>query len=83
MKITFKAYASLARHLPPEAELNAVEIEVAEDATVFDVIDRFRVPRPNAHLVLINGVYIEPDDRASRTFVPGDVLAVWPPVAGG
>jgi molybdopterin converting factor small subunit len=35
------------------------------------------------HLVLINGKYIEPDKRWSQTLVEGDVLAIWPPIAGG
>jgi len=35
------------------------------------------------HLVLINGSYVAPEDRATRTLVDGDVLAIWPPIAGG
>ena len=26
---------------------------------------------------------IPPEQRATRTFVEGDVLAIWPPIAGG
>ena len=35
------------------------------------------------HLVLVNGVYIYPEKRATHTLVEGDVLAIWPPIAGG
>jgi molybdopterin converting factor small subunit len=35
------------------------------------------------HLVLINGHYVAPADRATRALVEGDVLAIWPPIAGG
>jgi molybdopterin converting factor small subunit len=35
------------------------------------------------HLVLVNGHYINPEDRATRTLAEGDVLAIWPPIAGG
>jgi sulfur carrier protein ThiS len=35
------------------------------------------------HLVLINGVYVPPDERATRRLAEGDVLAIWPPIAGG
>lgn len=83
MKITVKLYASLARHLPPDAVHNAVEIDIADQASVYEVIDRFQVPRAAAHLVLVNGRYIEPEHRDEALFEPGDVLAVWPPVAGG
>lgn len=83
VKITFKLFASLARYLPPEAERNIVEIDVGVDETVHDIIDRFRVPRESAHLILVNGRYVEPDQRDRPVLHDGDVLAIWPPVAGG
>lgn len=83
MTITFKLFASLAQHLPPEAVRNIVELDVAPDVTVHQLIDRFEVPRAAAHLVLINGHYVEPEDRDRPILEPGDALAIWPPVAGG
>jgi sulfur carrier protein ThiS len=35
------------------------------------------------HLVLINGVFVPPPERTSRALKEGDVLAIWPPIAGG
>jgi molybdopterin converting factor small subunit len=35
------------------------------------------------HLVLVNGVYIAPDQRDTRVLQEGETLAIWPPVAGG
>ena len=84
MKITFKLYASLTEHLPPEARRsNRVEIEVAPEASISQIIEPYGLPPRLVHLVLVNGVYIEPEDRATRTLVDGDVLAIWPPIAGG
>ena len=83
MKLTFKLYAGLARYLPAEAVENAVSIEVADSATPFDIMDQFQVPYAEAHLVLRNGLYIEPEDRDKPVLSDGDVLALWPPVAGG
>jgi len=83
VKITFKMYASLVQYLPPEAERNIVEIDVDAQCSVHDVIDRFRVPRESAHLILINGVYVVPEDRDKPLLKEHDVLALWPPVAGG
>jgi len=31
----------------------------------------------------VNGRYIEPEKRLTTTLVEGDVLAIWPPIAGG
>ena len=84
MKITFKLFASLTDYLPVEAKYtNVIELEVAPDATISQIIEPFGLPPKLVHLVLINGKYIEPDKRLSQTLVEGDVLAIWPPIAGG
>jgi len=84
MKITFKLYATLQHLLPAAAVNNAIEIDVTDDVTLYQVIDKFGVNRKDAHLVLVNGVYIDPENRDQPGFVAeNDVVAVWPPVAGG
>jgi sulfur carrier protein ThiS len=84
MRITFKLYASLTQHLPPEARQgNQVTLDIAPDATIADIIAPFNLPMKLVHLVLINGVYVAPAERGARTLQEGDVLAIWPPIAGG
>lgn len=84
MRITFKLYASLTEYLPAEARYgNLVTLDVSPEATVADIIAPYNLPQKLVHLVLINGVYVPPEERLSRTLVEGDVLAIWPPIAGG
>lgn len=83
MKITFKLFATLTDYLPPERHYNALELDVAPHTTIGDLVERFRLPPKQVHLVLVNGVFIEPQLRTSRILSDGDVLAIWPPVAGG
>ncbi|MDP1999386.1 MAG: MoaD/ThiS family protein [Rhodoferax sp.] len=84
MKITFKLFASLTDYLPVEARYtNVIELDIAPDATISQIIEPFGMPPKLVHLVLINGKYIEPAMRLSQTLVEGDVLAIWPPIAGG
>jgi len=83
MQVTLKLFASLAPYMPEGAVDNAVSLELDEGATINQVFDRFQVPHKMAHLVLINGIYIAPADRATKTLTAGDSLAAWPPVAGG
>ena len=84
MKITFKLYATLQHLLPAEAVNNAIEIDVDEDISLHQVIDLFSVKRTDAHLVLVNGRYYDHQSRNdSGVLTEGDVVAVWPPVAGG
>jgi sulfur carrier protein ThiS len=84
MQITFKLYASLGEYLPADRRRgNEMALDVAEGSTVLGVIEPFNLPMKLVHLVLINGHYIPPEQRATRALVEGDVLAIWPPIAGG
>lgn len=88
MRITFKLFATLSGLLPRELDGhsrvgNELPMEVAEGTTVQAVIDRFSLPRQLVHLVLVNGNYVPPGERAGRALREGDALAVWPPIAGG
>lgn len=84
MHITLKLFASLTDYLPPTSKYtNIVELEVADGATITEVIAPYALPPAMVHLVLVNGRYIAPPDRATLALQPDDVLAIWPPIAGG
>jgi sulfur carrier protein ThiS len=50
---------------------------------VAQVIERFNLPKKLVHLVLINGHFVPPYAREGHVLTEGDVLAIWPPIAGG
>jgi sulfur carrier protein ThiS len=82
--VTLKLYATLTRFLPPEARRdNRIALTVDADATIETLLGLVNVPAAMAHLVLVNGFFVPPAERGARHFVAGDVIAVWPPVAGG
>ena len=84
MQITFKLFASLTDYLPADRRTaNQMQLDIAPQATIADIIVPFSLPMKMVHLVLINGVYVAPEERATRTLAEGDVLAIWPPIAGG
>ena len=83
MQIKLKLFATLTDYLPAGAVKNEIARAVDEGTTIGQLIDRFNLPRSLVHLVLVNGVYIYPDERLAKTFINGDVLAIWPPIAGG
>ncbi|TNF63040.1 MAG: MoaD/ThiS family protein [Burkholderiales bacterium] len=84
MKITFKLFATLTDYLPADARRsNQVELEVSPEASISQIIAPFGLPPKLVHLVLVNGKYIQPEQRMSTTLSEGDVLAIWPPIAGG
>ena len=43
----------------------------------------YNLPPALTRLVLVNGLFVPPQERASRALRDGDVLAIWPPIAGG
>lgn len=84
MNITLKLFASLTDYLPPESKYtNIVALDIAPETTIGQLVDQYRLPAKQVHLVLVNGTYIAPEQRASQTLAEGDVLAIWPPIAGG
>ena len=83
MRVTVKLYATLGDYLPPGSKHNRVELAAADHATVSEVLAPFALPPRLTHLVLVNGVFIPPEERAACRLNDGDVLAVWPPIAGG
>jgi len=84
VKITLKLYASLTQHLPLDSRtVNFVELDVAEGSTISGVVEPFNLPPRSVHLVLVNGAFVPPEQRATKALAEGDVLAIWPPIAGG
>jgi sulfur carrier protein ThiS len=84
MHLTFKLYASLTQHLPADARRsNQIPLEVPDGTPIAKIIEPFGLPERLVHLVLVNGVYVPPAERLSYVPKDGDVLAIWPPIAGG
>ena len=83
MRVTVKLYATLSDYLPVGSKNNRLEVEVAESVTVDAVLAPFLLPPKLTHLVLLNGVFIPHDERATTCAREGDTIAVWPPIAGG
>jgi sulfur carrier protein ThiS len=84
MNITLKLFATLTDYLPPDARrANQVALELPEGTTVLQAFSPFSLPEKMVHLVLVNGHYIAPERRATQVLQADDVLAIWPPIAGG
>ena len=83
MHIQLKLFASLADHLPPGATRNEARIEVPDGASVQDVVERLGLSDEQAHLVMVNGVFVPCSLRREERLEGGDTVAIWPPVAGG
>ena len=84
MKVTLKLFASLADRLPAEGRArHRVDLDLGPGTTVLDVIRRQGLPEALCAIVLIDGHWVARPDRATRVLADGEVLAIWPPIAGG
>ena len=77
MVVTLKLFADLRKYLPNRGE--PLEVEVAQGVVVADLLDRYHVSREHRLICFVNGRHAGTDQRLRD----GDVLSVFPPVAGG
>ena len=83
MNVSIELYASLMKYLPPGKSRFRRETKADEGMILNRLIAQFHIPPEEAHLVLVNGIFVCGEDRVSRCLSEGDVVSIWPPVAGG
>ena len=83
MKMYIELYASLMAYLPPGGERFRREISVDDGTSVQQIIERFGISNEQAHIVLLNGHFVNGVARTTQLVSAGDTVAIWPPVAGG
>jgi molybdopterin converting factor small subunit len=80
MKVRLKLFATYRRHLPPGTQGCACDLAVPAKTRVVDLLSRFDIPTDDgASAVLVNGRSAD----AERPLEDGDVVAVFPALAGG
>lgn len=79
MKVEVRLFATLAAYLPHGARGDSVVLEVPDGATVGQVIGTLEIPSGLDCLVVVNGR----DAEAEGVLAEGDVLSLFPPLAGG
>lgn len=77
MIVKLKFFAGLREYLPADESPHLAELEPG--AVVADVFRIYGVPADKPRIILVNGRHAEPD----HVLADGDLLSVFPPVAGG
>ena len=78
MRVEVRLFATLARFLPP-GRGGSRSLDVPDGSRVADIVARLGIPDATPHMALVNGE----DAPAERPLAEGDVLDVFPPLAGG
>ena len=79
MEIEVKLFASLRDYLPKGSERFSCKIEIESQTRIQDILMRLKIPEEMPKIILVNGVH----GKKEQILKEGDVLSVFPPVAGG
>ena len=80
MQINLKLFATLRKKLPPGSSKGKTTLDLADNATINDLIQQLDIPLELAQMVLVNG---EQTREFERALTDGDQVSIFPPVAGG
>jgi sulfur-carrier protein len=79
LRIEVRLFATLAEFLPRGSERGLVVLDVPDGTTVGAIAKSLGIPANLPSIVLVNGRDAELGDSLD----PGDVLTMFPPLAGG
>ena len=79
MKVEIKLFANFREFLPPGSNQYTCWLELEEGTTIGQALEKLKIADDLPMITLVNGLHRTLEDRLQ----PGDVLSVFPPVAGG
>lgn len=83
MKVRLTLFGDLRQYLPAGSQFNHVDLELATDAVVADVIRQVTLPEAKTWLLMVNGDLVAEVDYAQTTLNDGDEVVLFPPIKGG
>jgi molybdopterin synthase sulfur carrier subunit len=79
MRVRVKLFATLRRYAENEKAGVPFEVELAEAATLQELLIQLKIPVEEAKITFVNGV-IQELDYVIKT---GDEVGIFPPIGGG
>jgi molybdopterin converting factor small subunit len=79
VQVEVKLFASLRRFRPPEAQGSTLIVELADDATVQNLLDKLGISNEEAEIILIKGLRAE----LSVPLKEGAQVSLFPMLGGG
>ena len=79
MQIEVKLFANFQEYLPPGSQKYGFTMDVEPGTTVGQVLEKLKISDSIPMITLVNGLH----RHLHEPLEPGDVLSVFPPVAGG
>jgi molybdopterin converting factor small subunit len=79
VRVEVRLFATLQEFLPPQSRGGVAVLDVPAGSTAADVASRLGIPPGLERVLLVNGREAQPEG----VLAPGDVLDLFPPLAGG
>jgi molybdopterin converting factor small subunit len=79
VRVEVRLFATLERYLPPGSANGLAILDVPDGSTAADVARHLGIPAGFERVLLVNGR----EAGAEHPLSPGDVLDLYPPLAGG
>ncbi|MBM3212722.1 MoaD/ThiS family protein [Candidatus Poribacteria bacterium] len=79
MKVEIRLFANLAKLLPPGSQNKRATVIIKQNSTVEDLLEKMKIPLTITNIVMVNGEHKDKDTVLKE----GDVVSVFPPIAGG
>jgi molybdopterin converting factor small subunit len=79
VRVEVRLFAHLSSYLPPGAEGDGATLDVPSGTTAGELIAQLGIPHDLPALAVVNGLDAEP----GHVLMEGDVLTMFPPLAGG
>lgn len=79
MNIKVRLFANLRDYLPPGSDRFSCQLEVNEGARVGDLLNHLNIPNDLPKIILLNAIHSDQEELLKD----GDVISIFPPIAGG
>ena len=79
MEIEVKLFATLRDYLPEGSSRFSCKMKIEGSTRVQDILTNLKIPEEMPKIILVNGIH----GKKEQILKDGDVLSVFPPVAGG
>ncbi len=79
MEIEVKLFATLRDYLPKGSSRFSCKMEVNGQTQIQDILSKLKIPDDIPKIILVNGIH----GKLEQVLKEGDVLSIFPPVAGG
>ncbi len=79
MEIEVKLFATLRDYLPKGSSRFSCEMEVNGQTRIQDILSELKIPDDIPKIILVNGIH----GKLEQVLKEGDILSIFPPVAGG